>query len=144
MIIKLYNNKSSNNTINKTIEHIKDIECKLKSKEDLYSIELVLSSPLTDGIDYIYIPTLSRFYFVKSISNKGKMWFVSCECDLLDTYKDTILNSKGYITTQENSYNKYNGDIDFIEETRKDSTIYYSDTTVNLKNTYILTALRGV
>ena len=76
--------------------------------------------------------------------NKGKLWFIECECDLLETYKDDILASKGYITVQEFNFNKYNGDIDGITDIRKKSVFYYSDTTIPLKDTYIMTALRGV
>jgi hypothetical protein len=144
MKIDFYNNKSTNNTINKDTEFIKSIECKLKDKEDLSNITLIVSEMIQDGIDYVYSDKLKRYYFIKKVLNKGKLWYIECECDLLETYKDDILASKGYITVQENSFNKYNGDIDSIDEVRKKSIIYYSDTTIPLKDTYIMTALRGV
>jgi hypothetical protein len=144
MKIDFYNNKSTNNTINKDTEFIKSIECKLKDKEDLSNITLILSEMIQDGIDYLYSEKLKRYYFIKKVLNKGKLWYIECECDLLETYKEDILASKGYITIQENSFNKYNGDIDGIDEVRKKSIIYYSDTTIPLKDTYIMTALRGV
>jgi hypothetical protein len=144
MKIDFYNNKSTNNTINKDTEFIKSIECKLKDKEDLSNITLILSEMIQDGIDYLYSEKLKRYYFIKKVLNKGKLWYIECECDLLETYKEDILASKGYITIQEHSFNKYNGDIDGIDEVRKKSIIYYSDTTIPLKDTYIMTALRGV
>ena len=144
MKIDFYNNKSTNNTINKDTEFIKSIECKLKDKEDLSNITLILSEMIQDGIDYLYSEKLKRYYFIKKVLNKGKLWYIECECDLLETYKEDILASKGYITIQENSFNKYNGDIDGITDIRKRSSFYYSDTTIPIKDTYIMTALRGV
>ena len=61
MKIDFYNNKSTNNTINKDIEFIKSIECKLKDKEDLSNITLILSEMIQDGIDYLFSDKLKRY-----------------------------------------------------------------------------------
>lgn len=143
MKIDFYKNSSTNNSINKKIELIESLECKLKNKENLYAIELILKNKLNSNCDYIYIDNIKKFYFIKDIENKGALWYITCECDLLETYKEDILKSKGHITIQENAYNKYNDSLSYITDSRKESIFYYSDTTVNVKNTTLLVTLRG-
>ena len=56
--------------------------------------------------NYCFIPLFSRYYFITSITNvRTKLWRVSLRCDVLMTYKNTILNYECFISRNEYYYN---------------------------------------
>ena len=98
MELKLYAVNDGKNVINKTKTLQTTMKINLKRDVDIINPRLILitNSPTGfSGINYALIPELNRFYFVDSITNiSAKLWQLELSCDVLETYKASILASK--------------------------------------------------
>jgi len=145
MKVKLYLNKSSNNTLKKNVELIETINVNFKSDLDISNPEIKL---LLDGLDfkvinYVEIVDLNRFYFISRFTKiNNRMGIIYLECDLLTSFKDDVLKSNAlYMRSIKN------GDFVNIQETSK-----YTSTVKKVESNYeysegstmILTSVRGV
>lgn len=57
--------------------------------------------------NYLYVPTLNRYYYINETVAKGNNTVtVQCKLDVLQTYKDSVLNATATLTESEkpNSY----------------------------------------
>lgn len=145
MIVNLYLNKSSTNSINKDLDLISTINVNFKSDLNISSPEIKL---LLDGINfkkinYVGIPDLNRFYFIESFSQiNNRMGIIYLDCDLLTSFKDDVLKSNALFMRSIK-----NGDFVNIQETSK-----YTSTVKKVESDYInsdgktmiLTSVRGV
>lgn len=97
MDFKLWQNASPDNTINKSLSGETTINIFLKKDVDVSSPEIILKT--VSGIDfgafnYAEIPAIGRKYFIRSIDRLNNDVFrFNLECDVIETYKDEILNS---------------------------------------------------
>lgn len=97
MKLYLYNIQDSNNVINKTLENDYELDIILKRDVNIINPELILST--LDNIDYsnynyAHIPELKRYYFIDQVINlNSKLWQLNLECDVLESFKNDILNS---------------------------------------------------
>lgn len=60
------------------------------------------------GYNYAYVSNFNRYYFITDISTYQNFWYISCTCDVLATYKDTIGTSSHYVLR---SASDHDGDI---------------------------------
>lgn len=143
MKITLYKTTDQNNTINKNLTDPLEININLKRSEDQERPRLLLKNDNDKykGYNYAYIDFFKRYYFVESTSNNNdRIIELQLETDVLETYKDDILNATGNITTKVGSSytnNSVNSDI------RKDHTIYKSNVTPERKQTNVLITIGG-
>ena len=113
MDIQLCVNSSENNSIGKKVSVQDTVSCKVK---DAMSFErpvimLEYSGDMTN-VNYVYIPKFSRYYFVTDvIPMTGGRYELHCYVDVLESYKNQILNLTCIIDKQENR-NKANLYID--------------------------------
>lgn len=111
MELKLFQNKSSENTINKDLTLITTKNINLKQSTNLYQTFLVFKNDgITDYSKINYAKMLNKFYFVshETIQNNSLIR-LNLKEDVLETYKDNILNSSADIT--EKSTPSYSGSI---------------------------------
>lgn len=111
MELKLFQNKSSENTINKDLTLITTKNINLKQSTNLYQTFLVFKNDsVTDYSKINYAEMLNKFYFVshETIQNNSLIR-LNLKEDVLETYKDNILNSSADIT--EKSTPSYSGSI---------------------------------
>ena len=95
MELKLFQNKSSENTINKDLTLIATKNINLKQSTNLYQTFLFLKNDkATDYSKVNYAKMLNKFYFVsyETIAN-NKFIKLNLKEDVLETNKDFILNS---------------------------------------------------
>lgn len=143
MKVTLYKTTDQNNTINKNLTDPLEININLKRSEDQERPRLLLKNDNDKykGYNYAYIDFFKRYYFVESTSNNNdRIIELQLETDVLETYKDDILNATGNITTKVGSSytnNSVNSDI------RKDHTIYKSNVTPERKQTNVLITIGG-
>lgn len=142
MDLILYKTTDASNVIGKTLTNPLEININLKRTENQENPRLLLKNDNNKytGYNYAYIDLFKRYYFVESISNNGKIIELQLETDVLETYKDDILNATGTIKTKVGtSYvnNSVNSDI------RKDHTIYKSNLSPERKQTNILITVGG-
>ncbi len=99
MIIKLFNTTDSNNTIGKTLTDEQTFDITFKDVFDIINPIVLLKSDVPILKNYAYIPEFGRYYFITSIQiQPNKIYKLYLECDVLETYKDDILASKGLVT----------------------------------------------
>lgn len=111
MELQLFQNKSSENTINKDLTLITTKNINLKQSTNLYQTFLVFKNDNTTDYSKInYAKMLNKYYFVsyETIQNNSLIRLDLKE-DVLETYKDNILNSSADIT--EKSTPSYSGSI---------------------------------
>lgn len=99
MELKLFQNKSSENTINKDLTLITTKNINLKQSTNLYQTFLVFKNDgVTDYSKINYAKMLNKFYFVshETLQNNSLIRLELKE-DVLETYKDNILNSSADI-----------------------------------------------
>ena len=108
MKLKIYNNNSNGNVINKNITLIKELDFNLKSDNSILQPILILKN-YTEG-NYCYIDEFNRYYYINDVRVlKGGLFELHLNVDVLMTYKDIIINNP--ITTQK--IVKLNNEIDF-------------------------------
>lgn len=65
--------------------------------------------------NYMYISEFGRYYFIDDIvSINNGLWEISGHVDVLETYKNNILAQSAVIRRQQNKYNLYLNDPDFM------------------------------
>ena len=95
MELQLFQNKSSENTINKDLTLITTKNINLKQSTNLYETFLFLKNDkATDYSKINYAKMLNKFYFVsyETIANNNFIK-LNLKEDVLETYKDAILNT---------------------------------------------------
>lgn len=125
MILKLFNTTDSNNTIGKTLTDEQTFDIAFKDTFDITNPIVMLKSDVPILKNYAQIPEFGRYYFITSIQiHPNKIYKLFLECDMLETYKDDILASKGLVTRAGEGNQFYDGGLN--SEVRKEITSYYS------------------
>lgn len=134
MELKLFQNKSSENTINKDLTLITTKNINLKQSTNLYETFLVFKNDnITDYSKINYAKMLNKYYFVshETLQNNSLIR-LNLKEDVLETYKDNILNSSADIT--EKSTPSYSGSIRTSKEVE----------TFKLKSTVVLPKTQSI
>lgn len=137
MLIELCKTNDSFNVLGKSITKLSEIEINLRKDFDSIYPSLILSTDVS--FNYIIIPSLNKKYYldnVEIIANRLKKY--SFKLDVLETYKDNILNS----TIQADSTNvKMNG---VTIQTTDEVTTEYIELSTDMKEESILLVALGV
>ena len=97
MILTLYKTESSPNVIGKELTSPLAITINLKASTNVIDPEILLST--RPGVDYFvynyaHIDSLNRYYFIDNVEVlSGNITRLVLRCDVLETYKDSVLNS---------------------------------------------------
>lgn len=135
MELKLYQNKSSENTINKDLTLITTKNINLKQSTNLYQTFLVFKNDnITDYSKINYAKMLNKYYFVsyETIQNNSLIR-LNLKEDVLETYKDNILNSSADIIEKSTPNNVRN-----IETSKEVETFKLKSTVVLPKTQSII------
>ena len=91
MEIQLFNNKSENRVMGKTITLLNSVDCVIKDmNEVLYpEITLAYSEDIT-RVNYVYIPKFNRYYFCEVVVLTGNRYQLNCRVDVLESFKEDI------------------------------------------------------
>lgn len=101
MKINFYNYTGKKNVIQKTLDNptVKDILL----KNDFSEIETSILLKDNISFNYLELPTLKRFYFIKNKTIlRTDLIRIDLSLDVLMTYKENILTSKAVIIESEN------------------------------------------
>lgn len=110
MELQLFQNKSSENTINKDLTLITTKNINLKQSTNLYQTFLIFKNDgVTDYSKINYAKMLNKFYFVshETLQNNSLIRLELKE-DVLETYKDNILSSSADIIEKSTPNNTSN------------------------------------
>ena len=106
--LTLYKNSAENNRIDKTeyLTSVGEITGYLRNETNIINPSIVIEYAGVIDFNYVYISTFNRYYFVTNITSvRTNLWRLDMSCDVLMTYKDTILNYECYVSRNENDYN---------------------------------------
>ena len=92
MQIIFYKCSEPSNTINKVLTNPVATIVKIRGEIDINNFSLRVMGDFT-GQNYCYIPDLRRYYFIEKVERVGRLFEISLNCDLLETFKDDILGS---------------------------------------------------
>ena len=147
MEVILYRNSSENNVIGKSLAQIKSVECNLKNDVSIINPTLVLN--YTANIlssNYCFIPKFNRYYFIDEIVPiTGDRCIVKCRVDVLESFKDNILNLDCIVDKQEKEIasNKYINDGSFVTTSKQFNRMIEFPNGFNEKGSYILICAGG-
>ena len=138
MILKLYNTSDSNNAVGKTLIDEETFNITFKERFDIINPIIRLKSDAPILKNYAYIPEFNRYYFITSIQiQPNKIYELFLECDVLESFKDDILQATGLITRSVDG-NPYFDGGDYLAEVRKTHTIYESDIELDFRTSIIV------
>ena len=143
MQLILYNTESPHNTINKVKHEVTSYNIILRKDTAISRIEIPLverTIDLTQGVNYAYIEGLDRYYFIVDVEVRTTSLFVlTLEIDVLESFKDDILDSYGTIIESDNP----DYALGIIEQdSRKEIEIYESNRSLDGKNEIIMNVVR--
>lgn len=112
MNLQLYNNKSEQVVINKTIEAVgSPISGVFHAETGIMNPSFEIRSDDTPAANYCFVPEIGRYYFITNISSiRNGLWLIECHEDVLETYKLDILAQKAIVSRSENKWNIYGSD----------------------------------
>lgn len=146
MIIDFYLMSEDRNKIGKTLTVLKTINAESNVKDlSLIDTVLFLSTMSVDEIknyNYLYIHELNRYYFIENVSvTITGLYKLQLHCDLLETYKNDILDSFALINQSGNNNKYYDGG--YLSQSNYDVDIYKSNKVFNSAKTLVITTLGG-
>lgn len=105
MKLEFFHTDDSSNTINKTLTKISEKDVTLKASTDILAPRMVfLAKDFTSTINYMKM--LDKYYFVDlQFIRNNSLVIVNGSIDVLETYKDIILNSQADIIKKSSAGN---------------------------------------
>ena len=92
MELKIYNNNSNTNVLNKNIKLVDTLEFNLKIDNSILQPVLILKN--YSGGNYCYIKKFERYYYVTDIKLlTGGLYQLQLDIDVLMTYKSDIMTN---------------------------------------------------
>lgn len=126
MLINFYHTDNPQNTINKTLTQLTNKDITLKANTDLINPSLLFKNDNFNK-EVNYMKMLDRYYFVNlKFIRSNTLVILNCDLDVLETYKDLILNSQADIIEKSSISNVKQNDI--TQETV--TKVFKSDTVV--------------
>lgn len=147
MNIKLCQNFSENNIINKTIIEVDNVDAVIKGPLSIESPTLILAydSSLQD-INYLKIPELNRNYYISEIIDlTGSRYEIRAKSDVLESFKTDILALNAIIDKQQNlpQSNLFIDDGSFVYENKEFNSVINFPSGFNTSGEYILITAGG-
>lgn len=115
MQIKFFRTSSENNRIGKTLENETVLDGKFKTEIDVQNPVIQVNADLMN-FNYCYIPDLNRYYFISKIEiTRTNFYTIYMHIDVLETYKDEILQLNVVVSNSANGNPYYNGYISGVD-----------------------------
>lgn len=113
--ISFYNMKSEKNKIGKTKDLVSTLQGTLKEETSLIDPSIVIEAVAVPVSNYMYIPSFGRYYFITNIESvRNNLWRIDAHVDVLESYQNAIKENSALIERQENLYNLYLYDPEFL------------------------------
>lgn len=129
MRIDLYIVEEAENVLNKQLSNPTTQPLRLKRDTNILNPVITLRENegfSFDGFNYCYIEELGRYYFINNVDRiHSKIVSLSLEIDVLETYKNEILQADARFNRGIKQGDYYNGSID--SKVNADVTLYNSD-----------------
>lgn len=104
--INLYMNNSEKNVIGKSLTSVRNLNGTFKQEADIVNLSIQVDLSTVPNFNYLRVPLFNRYYFVDNIVNiRDDLWEISCHVDVLESFKDTIMSTYGFIERNEFEFN---------------------------------------
>jgi len=126
MTVKFYTNSSERDEIYKTLSNETILSNVIfKDDSDISDPVLILSgtSQLANTINYAYIQTFGRYYFIDKKEISQQRIYLTLHVDVLESVRSTILNNNAVIGRSANKFNAYQVDEDMPSINSNEITI---------------------
>lgn len=141
VVFALYQNKSSNNRIDKSLDHLHTYDCILKDPTNIVNPTIKLKATdinVTKG-NYGYIAKFKRFYYVNNVrSVNADVWEIDLHCDVLMSFRDDIIEHTVIFNHSESAYNMYLNDGSLQMDSRPKVTWNKFPNSLTNDGTYVL------
>ena len=112
MTLGLYENKSDEKVVNKSITQLETYEGFLKASSSITNpviqIEGVFNIYNNGNVNYMYLPDYRRFYYITDIIQiRANLVEIHGRVDVLMSFKDELKRCNGILRKGENNYNMY-------------------------------------
>lgn len=107
--LNLYKNTSTPNRVDKTnyITQIGTLYGAFRDETSVTNMAITIQTTDVPTFNYVYIPIFARYYYVTDIrSIRQNLWEISLSVDVLMSYKNAILNCKGFVDRNEFEYSE--------------------------------------
>lgn len=148
MEVKLYINTSDNRYINKTLTDEK-IYSNVVIKQESDSYKPTIRITTTDNLsihNYCYIARYGRYYYITNCTvYPNNVWEIELKCDVLMTYKPSLLNTEMVLERGANDYNLYMDDNKwFVNCQKQRKVINFNSSFSGATDELIMTVIGGV
>lgn len=128
MICTLYHNQSQENKLNKVLTSKGTRPILFLNGVDFLR-PIITVKTLPADTNYCYVESLGRYYFIEDIRNlKNELFELSLKCDVLETYRQDIVETQAIITESSNEVNVHN--VGYVAEKDMETT------SINLENPF--------
>lgn len=109
MTINLYVNTSDNRYLQKTLASVlNNVPCVFKEDTSLENPVVIISPDnFRHNANYVYIPELSRYYYITDKTFSKQRVMLHLKCDVLMSFKDSIKQCECVAIRSANQYNNY-------------------------------------
>ena len=109
MEIQLCVNHSEKNRLTKVLTDVASYLGTLKDETSVINPVVLMEIDNPSGYNYAYIPDFNRYYFIDDfISVRTGLWQISMSVDVLQSFKDEILDVKAILSdSEENGAENY-------------------------------------
>ena len=112
MTLGLYENKSDERVLNKSITSVATYEGYLRDESSITNpvvlIEGIFNIYNNGNVNYMYLPDYRRYYYITDIIQKrANLVEIHGRVDVLMSFKDEIKNCSGIVKRQANKWNLY-------------------------------------
>ena len=131
--VNLYKNTAENNRVDKTnfLTSVGEVSGYLREETSIVNPVILIQYDKVIDFNYIYISTFNRYYFVTEVTSfRTNLWRLTLKCDVLMSYKDTILDYSCYISRNEYDFDNYIEDnyLPLKYNKEKEVELLYDDT----------------
>lgn len=103
MDLRLYYTSDENNKINKSLSNGTILTGTMRDSSSIINPVILVEGSAFNDYNYAYIPQFDRYYFIKGITNyRNNLWILELECDVLMSFKSSILNMNCILIETEN------------------------------------------
>lgn len=111
MNLTLYKNLSEKNKIGKVLHNNLSLNGNLREESSIINPTILVEHPNLADYNYAYIPEFKRYYFITEITSvRNNLWRISLKVDVLESFKNDILNLNCIVDKQQNQ--SYSNNID--------------------------------
>lgn len=144
--VTFMNNSSDNNIVDKVVSTVSSADCALKDPTEMVNPVLrVASDVITSGVNYCYIPSLGRYYFVRNKRQMtAGMMEVDLHVDVLMSFKESIRQATALVEVTGNAVNPYIESDIWTPDVRRTTHVKKFESGFNHDPKYILITAGGM